>query len=67
MSFSGRMWPRYLLEVQMPVNQSLMKSLKAQHGAKKGEDIYYAMESEGKGPFKKGLATVKARGKKGGK
>jgi len=32
----------------MPINESLMRALKKQYGPKKGEDIYYAMEAEGK-------------------
>ncbi len=35
----------------MPVVQSLMSNLVARYGKKRGEDIYYAMEAEGKGPF----------------
>lgn len=31
----------------MPINESLMRKLKKQYGAKKGERIYYAMEAEG--------------------
>ena len=38
----------------MPIVKSLMKSLKSRYGAKRGESIYYAMEAEGSGPFKKG-------------
>jgi len=36
----------------MPVNRSLMNSLKKQYGAKKGTEIYYKMEAEGKVPGK---------------
>jgi len=32
----------------MPINQSLMDSLKKEYGNKKGEDIYYAMEAKRK-------------------
>ena len=30
----------------MPINQSLMAALIKRYGAKKGRDIYYAMESK---------------------
>jgi len=32
----------------MPVNRSIMASLKKQYGDKKGEEVYYAMEEKGK-------------------
>lgn len=32
----------------MPVNKKKMASLKKQYGAKKGEDVYYAMEAQSK-------------------
>jgi len=32
----------------MPINRKLMNSLRAQYGAKKGEDVYYAMENKRK-------------------
>ena len=32
----------------MPVNQKKMRALKAQYGAKKGEELYYRMESKAK-------------------
>jgi len=32
----------------MPVNKKKMASLKKQYGAKRGEDIYYAMENKAK-------------------
>jgi hypothetical protein len=38
----------------MPVVQALMDSLVKKYGADKGKSIYYAMESEGSGPFAKG-------------
>ena len=37
----------------MPVNRKMMKSMKEQYGAKKGEDIYYAVEQKQK---KRGMA-----------
>jgi hypothetical protein len=37
----------------MPIMKSRMKALKKQYGDKKGEDIYYAMEQEGKNKRKK--------------
>lgn len=36
-------------------------SLTKKHGSKKGREIYYRMESEGKASFKKALATAKRR------
>jgi hypothetical protein len=42
----------------MPVNKTLMKALIKQYGLKKAKEVYYAMENEGKPPFKKGLATA---------
>ena len=52
----------------MPVNQSLMESLKKRYGDR-AEEIYQKMESEAKPAFKKGLRTVKVRmsKSKGGK
>lgn len=44
----------------MPVNESLMSSLKKQYGPEKGERIYYAMEQKAK---KKGIVH-KAMGSK---
>lgn len=42
----------------MPVNKTLAKALVKKYGAKKGKEIYMAMESEGKTTFKKGLKTA---------
>jgi hypothetical protein len=42
----------------MPVNKTLAKALIKKYGPKKAKEIYYAMESEGKPAFKKGLATA---------
>lgn len=50
----------------MPVNQSLMRSLKKRYGAAKGERVYYAMEREGH-PATKKAASRKAKGRRGGK
>lgn len=30
----------------MPVNKSMMKSMKKQYGKKKGESVYYAVEAK---------------------
>lgn len=38
----------------MPIVKSLMKSLKDRYGDARGEQIYYAMEASGKGPFAPG-------------
>lgn len=53
----------------MPIVQALMDSLVARYGKAKGENVYYAMEAEGKGPFATGakhhdlhLAFVKKHG-----
>ncbi len=35
----------------MPIIESLMADLVGRYGKKRGEDVYYAMEAEGKGPF----------------
>lgn len=32
----------------MPINKKKMSSLKKQYGAKKGEDVYYALEAKEK-------------------
>lgn len=32
----------------MPVNQKKMNALKKEYGAKKGEEVYYAMENKAK-------------------
>ena len=43
----------------MPVNKSMMDSMKKQYGAKKGKDVYYAVEAKQKAAKKK-----KQKGKK---
>jgi hypothetical protein len=42
----------------MPVNKSLAKALNKKYGAKKGEEIYYAMEADKSKAFKKGIKTA---------
>ena len=37
----------------MPINKSMMESMKKQYGAKKGKDVYYAVESKQKSAAKK--------------
>jgi len=37
----------------MPVNKSMMKSMKEQYGKKKGEQVYYAVEAKQKASTKK--------------
>ncbi len=41
----------------MPVNQSKMKALKKEYGAKKGKSVYYALENKSK-------TKPKSKGKK---
>ena len=38
----------------MPVNKAMMKSMKKEYGAKKGEQIYYAVENKQKKKAHKG-------------
>lgn len=45
----------------MPVNNSLMDSLRKKYG-RKGTNVYYAMENSGKKSFRKGLKTAGAEG-----
>lgn len=47
----------------MPINESLMRSLKKRYGAKKGERMYYAMESEGHPATKETAVRKSRRGK----
>lgn len=35
----------------MPLNETLMATLKKRYGEKKGEEVYWGMAGEGKGPF----------------
>ena len=37
----------------MPVNRKKMDALKKQYGAKKGKDVYYALENKAKASKKK--------------
>lgn len=37
----------------MPVNKSMMESMKKQYGAKKGKSVYYAVEAKQKASKKK--------------
>jgi hypothetical protein len=37
----------------MPVNKSMMESMKKQYGAKKGKNVYYAVEQKQKAAAKK--------------
>jgi len=46
----------------MPVNKTLAKALIKKYGYKKGKEIYYGMESDGKPSFKKGLDTAEKEG-----
>jgi hypothetical protein len=43
----------------MPINRSLAKALTKKYGKKKGEKIYFGMESEKKPSFIKALKTAK--------
>ena len=38
----------------MPINQKKMKAIKEEYGAKKGKQVYYAMENKQKQSPKKG-------------
>ena len=50
----------------MPVNKSMMKSMKEQYGKKRGEQVYYAVEAKQKKELpKRGQRT--ATNKKGKK
>lgn len=42
----------------MPINKSLYNSLVKTYGAKRAKEVYYAMESDNKPAFKKGLKTA---------
>ena len=37
----------------MPINKKKMNALKKQYGAKKGKDVYYALENKAKASKKK--------------
>jgi hypothetical protein len=37
----------------MPINKSMMENMKKQYGAKKGKDVYYAVEAKQKAAAKK--------------
>lgn len=43
----------------MPVNRSMMKSLKEQYGKEKGTSVYYALENKRKQAAKKPKAKTK--------
>lgn len=42
----------------MPVNKSMMKSMKEKYGKKKGESVYYAVEAKQKALPKRGQRTA---------
>lgn len=46
----------------MPVNKTLISSLKKEYGSKKGTSVYFGMENKGGKAFKKGLKTAKKEG-----
>ncbi len=50
----------------MPINKSMMKSMKKEYGAKKGEQIYYAVEAKQKKKDlpKRGQRAAKTKAKK---
>lgn len=48
----------------MPKIKHLWDSLVKQYGAEKGARVYYAMENEGKPPFKKNMAATARKAKK---
>lgn len=39
--------------MNVPVNKSMMKDMKKRYGAKKGKDVYYAVENKQKSAKKK--------------
>jgi hypothetical protein len=43
----------------MPVNQSMMRSMRKQYGSEKGERVYYAMENKMKGKMKKSNGSAR--------
>lgn len=45
----------------MPVNKSMMKSMKEQYGKKKGEQVYYAVEAKQKAVKKKSKAKKESK------
>jgi hypothetical protein len=45
----------------MPVNKSMMKSMKKEYGAKKGEAVYYAVEAKQKAKAAKGKPAAKKK------
>ncbi len=58
---TGRLANLMLREGAMPVNRKKMKALKKEYGAKKGEDIYYAMENKAKHSTKRSKGKRKGR------
>ena len=50
----------------MPINKSMMKSMKEQYGKKKGEQVYYAVEAKQKkeGPKRGQRVATNKKGKK---
>lgn len=49
----------------MPVNKSMMKNMKEQYGKKKGEEVYYAVETKQKKALpKRGQRTSTNKAKK---
>ncbi len=46
----------------MPVNKSLVESLKKKYGGKKGMSVYAGMEAKGEPAFKKGMKTATKEG-----
>lgn len=49
----------------MPVNKSMMKNMKEQYGKKKGEEVYYAVETKQKKALpKRGQRTATNKAKK---
>lgn len=48
----------------MPINRSMLKSMKEQYGKKKGESVYYAVEAKQKALPKRGQRTAKNKAKK---
>jgi len=43
----------------MPVNESMMANMRKQYGAKKGKDVYYALENKMKSKAKRSKGASK--------
>lgn len=46
----------------MPINKTLLSSLRKQYGTKKGTGVYFGMENKGGKAFQKGIKTASKEG-----